>query len=583
MGLGKTPQGAAACAEGQNQYTDNRRALVFCPTSIKTQWRDEMMTWGAYERNEIFIAESRADVIPLSAQCVILNYELVETQEKKIREPETKKVIGSKKIKNRLVEQISKIWFRYGVMDEIQRLKNLKSKRTNRILGHHKNPLIARCFYKWGFTGTWMPNRPIELYPALKALAPEVMAPHTGWNEFGMHYCDGYVEDFGGYNFTGASHIEELREKLKGFMLRRTIDEVYDQIPKTIVTNIFFDIGEMDESDADTPLATLRKMIGDKKLPFAVQYIRDWLDNNEGEQLVLFAFTQSVVEGLQAAFPNEACHIYGKTGAALRRVNKELFIERKARVIILQINAAGEGLDGLQNVCNNAILVELDWSSGLEDQLIGRLRRIGQKEVVRYTRLIAEGTLDDPMFGTLKAKRKVSQALFGKQKGEEMAIEKLIEDGFKELAFLLKTQNALLEKIMDPDRVVVMPNEPKLKAEKKEVVPGPNGELASGYVPKEATAGRPGKPKKEEPAKSKTMLEDLQKVLRDHIAWTVGKGMPEKNAQNEIKEQFGLHGVTSIKNLPQDRYDAVIEAIAALQADTGEEGEDDGLGDLGID
>lgn len=548
-GAGKMVQGAAAIQELRNRNWADPSALIFCPVSIKDTWKKYLVDWGGYTPETIFVVKKGSDVIPETAKAVILNYEYA--------------------IVKNIYDQLLKRWFTVFIADECHRLKSLKSKRTSKILGNRGNPICARGLFKFGFSATWMPNHPVELYPMLKVWAPQIIAPHTDFDDYGRYFCDGYLEDFGGYNFTGASNIDELKERIKPFYLRREIDDVIDQLPPVVVENIYFDVGEMPEDESNTPLATLRKAVGDKKLPYAIEYIKDRLTDAPDEKLLVFTYHRSISEGIVAALPIDCLLVYGGVSAAVRRQAIDEFITNKdKRILVAQINSAGEGIDGLQNVCNNMIAVELDWSSGLEDQLIGRLRRIGQKKIVKYTRLIADGTLDNPMHGTLKKKRKVSQALFGtdKQKENEMSIEQTLE----QIRVGIEKNNELLEKA-----VGLLGKSELSSAEVADTTK--NGATAS-------ETSEPGKPKvgrpKAEVQKAKVdptttptpatqdtaspaTLEDLQKACQKHLK---DSGKSEADARKDIIGVFQTFGASSIKDLPKENYGEAIEQIGNLAA-----------------
>jgi hypothetical protein len=57
----------------------------------------------------------------------------------------------------------------------------------------------------------------------------------------------------------------------------------------------------------------------------------------------------------------------------------ELSKRPENRLVIGQIEACGEGINGLQDSINNCLILERGWSPSREDQFIGRLDRPGQK------------------------------------------------------------------------------------------------------------------------------------------------------------------------------------------------------------
>jgi SNF2 family DNA or RNA helicase len=76
------------------------------------------------------------------------------------------------------------------------------------------------------------------------------------------------------------------------------------------------------------------------------------------------------------------------------------------RLIIGNIAAMGTGVDGLQNVCDEAIFCEQDWVPSSNAQAIMRLCRIGQKNPVRCRIFSLYGSCDEYVQDTLTRKMK---------------------------------------------------------------------------------------------------------------------------------------------------------------------------------
>ena len=97
----------------------------------------------------------------------------------------------------------------------------------------------------------------------------------------------------------------------------------------------------------------------------------------------------------------------GTESKAAKRRSKEAFVRGDTNLMIIS-NRSGAGLDGLQFRCNDLVVGELDWSAGVLRQLLGRLRRPGQKDVVNMHYMIANGG-SDPLMGEVLG-LKTSQA-----------------------------------------------------------------------------------------------------------------------------------------------------------------------------
>lgn len=419
MGLGKTPQGVCAMRE-----LGAETSLTFCPKIVKTGWQRQMRDWEYSE--DVFIVETGKDVIPKSAKNVIVNYDLG--------------------IVPAILEQLKQRRFDVLNLDEIQRLKSPNSARSKAILGGAQNALAARADRIYGYTGTFMPNgRPIEMYLALMTMAPELLGPYVKVEEFGKRFCKGYF-DGRAWDFSGASNLTEFAEMVKPFFLRREMKDVLPDLPPVIASDLYFDVGDIGREidgeiyltdETNTNISRLRNLIGDAKVPHVMNYIiGEKLNRNfdgQGiEKLVLFAYHKSVIDATVNCLSEvgiKALTIDGRVNSRDREHNKEQFIYGDCRVLVLQHQAAGEAVDGLQLACHDMLDIEPDWSNGIEDQLVGRLKRIGQRFPIRFERAIAESTFDGAVVGTQYRKRRATKEFYNTIQMEktEMSIETSLE------------------------------------------------------------------------------------------------------------------------------------------------------------
>jgi SWI/SNF-related matrix-associated actin-dependent regulator 1 of chromatin subfamily A len=546
-GLGKTPQACVALRFlGVNQCAP---ALIICPAPLKLTWAKRLVEWGAVESlDDIHIVMKEKEQIPFKS-VIVINYELVIA-------PEIAKQLAGKNARH----------FYVVICDEAQRLRALDSKRTKKILG--RGGIMENAVHKWMLSGTIMPNRPIELFPILKTLAPECIAPHLTKDDFGMHFCNGYVDEFGGRNYQGYSHMDELRERLQPFMLRREVKDVYSQLPPAIYEDVFIDVGELEFDESTEALATVRKLVGDRKLPYAIEYIKDRLANSL-DRIVIFAYSRSVVVGLSEAL--KCPKVFGGMSAIDKQKSIDSFTGLQSiRCLVAQINAAGEGIDGLQDVAHNIVFAELDWSAGGTDQAIGRLRRIGQTKTVRVTRLIAVDTLDESILGVYHKKKKAINQLLNTKRNVKMAETGTLE----RIASGIEALNANFGKLFSGSSVSI------------EAVKAAGGDLIPGEVitPTEPTKKSTGRPRKDaaavhavveesptvqpDPAGSAgpsdapiATLDDLQKT-----ALTILKTLPRDNKQGQtaIANVITTAGVTKMSDLDPDQYDDVLLGLQGI-------------------
>lgn len=380
MGLGKTYQAMMAVETVVNSQSVDRKhpfnVLIICPAFLAPQWREE-----------VSIHMSAATGFDI--RFYIVSYNIATSN--------TKGVLDD------LYNRIDIL-----ILDEAHYVKGIDSKRTAAIL---KRGGIAHYAKRiWCLTGTPLMNRPVELYPILKSLAPANLREYSDYYDYTRRYCLGKQGKFG-WEAKGCAHTEELSQMLKGFMLRRMKRDVLDLPPVIyerihvepdpgMMTQILF---EQEILDADRlaagevpeigSMSTLRKLIGLSKRDCIVEHVQNVLSSRNN--VCVFAWHTDLIEYIASKFENTAVVMGGMSVEKKTEVKKQ-FMKGETQVFIGQLKAAGEGVNGLQEVCDHMIIAEPDWSPKTMEQATGRLDRMGQKgERVLVQTLIAGGTLED--------------------------------------------------------------------------------------------------------------------------------------------------------------------------------------------
>lgn len=122
-------------------------------------------------------------------------------------------------------------------------------------------------------------------------------------------------------------------------------------------------------------------------------------ESPDGHKLIIFAnykmTNRKLVEYLQP-FGVVAC--YSEVSAAQQTKNIDRFMhDPTCRVAVLNPLSAGQGLDGLQDVCKDILFMELPIIPKDFIQAVGRLHRAGQKYSVNVRLAIAEKTIQEPL------------------------------------------------------------------------------------------------------------------------------------------------------------------------------------------
>jgi SWI/SNF-related matrix-associated actin-dependent regulator 1 of chromatin subfamily A len=381
MGLGKSAQAITACvALGATDI------LVICPASVRETWKREFVKFD--RRN-----------IPVE----VTSYEGAAKYD-----PTSK---GTKR-------------WHVLILDESHYLKTPTSKRTRAVFGEKCDGvggLIERADRVICLSGTPMPNNPAELWPALRALAPETITspksgkPYSYW-QFVAKYCRTVDKGFG-QQIVGAKNHDQLAEAIKPFMLRRLKADVLKDLPPIRFDTLHLEgkvPPELTGPEADmiraalesdgveglrslTPyVATLRRLTGLAKAWPAAEWIKTWLDCCD-DKLVVFAHHQEVIQAIHKKVCSTEYMTTFLTGAT-SHVNRMKAIDAfqnnpKCRIFLGQIQAAGTGIT--LTASSDVLFVESSWVPAENQQAAMRVHRIGQAKpcLARFATLA--GSIDE--------------------------------------------------------------------------------------------------------------------------------------------------------------------------------------------
>lgn len=123
-------------------------------------------------------------------------------------------------------------------------------------------------------------------------------------------------------------------------------------------------------------------------------------DLPDGERVVVFTHSAGIIPAVVAALDRQlgrgsAFGWHGGVRFADRQRAKEDFIAGgRVQVIVAQVNAIGEGIDGLQRNCATEVWLSLSSSGIVNVQARGRLSRTGQDRVVNVYSIEADNTIE---------------------------------------------------------------------------------------------------------------------------------------------------------------------------------------------
>lgn len=394
MGLGKTIEALAWVRE----RPDLEQILIVCPASVVYKWEREIKKWVG-ENETVGILLTGKQPIP-QTRWLIMSYAIMTSQQQQLR---------------------NLVWD-LVIFDEAHKLKEPESLRS-RCAATLPNT------YAMLLTGTPMLNRPRELFNLLHYLNP------NEWDNFfsyAQRYCDAHKNYFG-WDFTGASNLTELNERLKKYMIRRTKKEVLTQLPDLTRTRLPVecrkdDIQEALESlklwliengstgasraEAMVRLSKLRQAVGISKVKVTVDLAQEILDENSSQKLVIYAVHKSVVSMLEESLKDyHVSTITGETAQEERQKRIDNFQNHPYPRVMIISSAGGEGIDLFR--ADKIIFAEREWTPASEEQAEARCHRMGQKNAVEALYLIASGTIDVDMDMLIESKRDLFKTVVG--------------------------------------------------------------------------------------------------------------------------------------------------------------------------
>jgi len=316
------------------------------------------------------------------------------------------------------------------ICDESHALKSTKAKRTNAILG--KGGMVEAFDHSWFLTGSPMTRWADDLIPFLFRAAPQQIKQRIGRlniDRFNLRYCIVQERKFSGARFpvkmtVGSRNLDELGEILAQCATRRTLDDVWQDMPDLTHTRLAVEpkgiaainrevnkmtMAELEQAiaDNDENLATMRREMGVSMVPEAADFIWQRADAEQGAILV-GAWHREVIDALVAELSKKKLRVAcldGRTSAAHKSELQRQFNAGELAVLVGQIAAMGVSLN-LQKGGNAIVVVEEDWSPSVMDQFYARLHRMGQGKPVHVDTLFVDNKLAKAVHAISMAKRR---------------------------------------------------------------------------------------------------------------------------------------------------------------------------------
>lgn len=467
VGLGKT-NSAIGCIKYLTDNKLSKNILIVCKKSIKEQWKSEIDKFINFD-GDVFISDADMN--------------------KPKREAFYKSIQGSTANNNILIvnyhlvlsdfDILSKMkLFDMVVYDEAQALKG--GKDTAKAC----QSVTASAKYCLFMTATPVMSKADDLYSIISVFDKKYFGNRT---EFEKRYI---VKSFNGKYTSniGFKNLDELRNKVQSFILRRTENEVDIELPTEVETKIMckadkYQIAiinrvkekteelnkKLDEERKKKPLrydeiaklearskgllAVSQAAANDPRLfyraksiairntyqdllPTSDKYssnkfdaIMDLVNNikDSGEKVILFTKYETVTQLLSEHLQKGKVNNVTYTGDLNendRKASIRAFTNDDDIVALIGTDAMAEGLS-LQ-FANHIIHVDMCFDAQLQNQRNGRIRRVGSKHKTCFNYiLITEGSIDENIYNKVKASKNTFDALVSLDEAQSKLIKEL--------------------------------------------------------------------------------------------------------------------------------------------------------------
>jgi hypothetical protein len=412
--VGKT--GAAIIAADYNLDAD---ILIVTTSSGRPVWRRAVKDWTVFPRKvRVLTQPPRADEV-LDGVTII--------GWSQIAEPRMRVALMQRK-------------FDRVIYDESHAAKNFEAKRTQAAYGDFKsdgevivvrNSIAAGAKGIWCLSGTPIPHAPNDLYPMLRALAPNRLWPNAekGWPDvtkyqnFLHSYCVVRMKATSRFRkipvVVGGRNLPELRERMEGFILLRTQDEVgirppvYEIMPLLVSdsarrqadghlnqTEILAAIETGKTRDLEMHLGPLRRETGKIKAPAVAEAVRDEFAG--GLDKIVLAYWHKEVGDILADELAEfgVLRLDGSTPADQRGpIEQQWLNDKTKRVFLAQIVAAGEAID--LSAAAMLWFVEVSFTPKDMKQMSLRITNHTQARQAIVRVCVIDGSIDEAIQGRL--------------------------------------------------------------------------------------------------------------------------------------------------------------------------------------
>ncbi|MFN1218983.1 SNF2-related protein [Chryseobacterium kwangjuense] len=410
MGLGKTLQ-IIAFILSQREKRGHTTQLVVVPTSLLFNWQEEIGKFAPSLKVMIHYGADR-----LKSTDHFSDYEVVLTSYGMLLSD---------------IRFLKNFRFNYIFLDESQTIKNPNSER-------YKAACLLQSRNRIVLTGTPIENNTFDLYSQLSFACPGLLGSK-------QYFKDIYAVPIDKFEY--SKRAQELQQKIKPFILRRTKKQVARELPEKTEMVIYCEmdaeqrkiydayekelrefIAANDDDDLNknsmhvlTGLTRLRQICNSPLLlkegysgehAVKIEILMEQIQSKSaGHKILVFSQFVEMLDLLKAELEHKNIPFEYLTGQTKNRGKsvKNFQENEDVRVFLISLKSGGVGLNLTQ--ADYIYLVDPWWNPAAENQAIDRSYRIGQTKNVIAVRLICSNTVEEKILSLQKRKNELAQNL----------------------------------------------------------------------------------------------------------------------------------------------------------------------------
>lgn len=395
MGLGKTIQ-VLAFILSQREKVKHNTNLVVVPASLIFNWKAEVGKFAPSIKVKTIYAGERTKTTD-----TFDDYEIILTS------------YGTLLSDIRFLKDYR---FNYIFLDESQLIKNPDSQR-------YKAVRMLQSRNKVTMTGTPIENNTFDLYGQLSFACPGLFGSK-------QQFADLYSTPID--QFKDSRRAEELQQKIRPFILRRTKEQVAKELPDKTEIVLYCEMGAeqrevyeankkeiqdfiLGKQEDELPkssmhvlksITTLRQICNSAALladgksylqaSSKIDVLMEQIERKAGNHKILvFSQFVTMLDLIKKQLENRSIKYEYLTGQTRKRAEVVSSFQQNADipVFLISLKAGGTGLNLTE--ADYVYLVDPWWNPAVENQAIDRAYRIGQHKNVMAVRLICPDTIEE--------------------------------------------------------------------------------------------------------------------------------------------------------------------------------------------